>query len=284
MKKRWKVFWIVCGITAGIGFACCIAALALGVTVEMLENRFPNGIGIVSGNHGSESTSESYGGVQKIDMDLAAGEVIVLPSDNQETVVVETENISRRLKFSTYMEGNELKITSAKWLLFGKHIGKGKIYVYIPQNQTMEEVSLDMGAGNLTVENLWAKKFSLSVGAGDAEVWDFTAQEADFDCGTGKITACGGASRGIDIDCGVGDIEYTAYGNERDYNYDIDCGVGDVVIGANEYSGLGRSKNVNNGADREISIDCGVGKVNVAFDSSRQAAGPRMAARRTADF
>ena len=112
----------------------------------------------------------------------------------------------------------------------------------------------------------------------------FTAQEADFDCGTGKITACGGASRGIDIDCGVGDIEYTAYGNERDYNYDIDCGVGDVVIGANEYSGLGRSKNVNNGADREISIDCGVGKVNVAFDSSRQAAGPRMAARRTADF
>ena len=173
MKKRWKVFWIVCGITAGIGFACCIAALALGVTVEMLENRFPNGIGIVSGNHGSESTSESYGGVQKIDMDLAAGEVIVLPSDNQETVVVETENISRRLKFSTYMEGNELKITSAKWLLFGEHIGKGKIYVYIPQNQTMEEVSLDMGAGNLTVENLWAKKFSLSVGAGDAEVWDF---------------------------------------------------------------------------------------------------------------
>ena len=41
MKRRWKIFWTVCGITAAIGLACCIAALALGVTAEMIEGRFP---------------------------------------------------------------------------------------------------------------------------------------------------------------------------------------------------------------------------------------------------
>ena len=30
MKKRWRNFWIVCGVTAGIGVACCVAALAMG--------------------------------------------------------------------------------------------------------------------------------------------------------------------------------------------------------------------------------------------------------------
>ena len=46
MKKRWRNFWIVCGVTAGIGVACCVAALAMGVSAASLRYRFPNGIGI----------------------------------------------------------------------------------------------------------------------------------------------------------------------------------------------------------------------------------------------
>ena len=47
MKKRWKIFWAVCAVTAGLGLVCCVTALALGVSVEMLQNRLPNGIGLV---------------------------------------------------------------------------------------------------------------------------------------------------------------------------------------------------------------------------------------------
>ena len=60
MKRRWKIFWTVCGITAAVGFACCIAALALGVTAEMIEGRFPPGYGIVSGGKMSSQESVSY--------------------------------------------------------------------------------------------------------------------------------------------------------------------------------------------------------------------------------
>ena len=107
MKRRWKIFWTVCGITAAIGLACCIAALALGVTAEMIEGRFPGGFGLVSG--GKMSSQESYTGVRKIDMDLSAGDVEVLPTDGHE-VVVETEVISRRLGFASNMEEDELEI------------------------------------------------------------------------------------------------------------------------------------------------------------------------------
>lgn len=58
MKRGWKIFWIVCGICTGIGLICCAAAFALGVTTEAIENRFPNGIGIV--RKGIDSKSHYY--------------------------------------------------------------------------------------------------------------------------------------------------------------------------------------------------------------------------------
>lgn len=47
MKRGWKIFWIVCGICAGVGLVCCALAFFMGVTTEAIENRFPDGIGIV---------------------------------------------------------------------------------------------------------------------------------------------------------------------------------------------------------------------------------------------
>ena len=265
MKRRWKIFWTVCGITAAVGFACCIAALALGVTAEMIEGRFPAGFGIVSG--GKMSSQESYTGVRKIDMDLSVGDVEVLPTDGHE-VVVETEGISRRLGFASNIEEDELEITSKKWSIFGSRKWTGKIYLYLPKEVMMEEISLGIDAGNLTVRDLWAEEFSLSVGTGNGHVENFTAREADIDCGTGMITASGCAGRTLELDCGVGEIEYLAPGAAGDYNYEFHCGVGEVLVGDNEYSGLGRSRNENNGADRKIKIDCGVGKVAVDFSGA----------------
>lgn len=263
MKRRWKIFWTVCGITAAVGFACCIAALALGVTAEMIEGRFPTGFGIVSG--GKMSSQESYTGVRKIDMDLSVGDVEVLPTDGHE-VVVETEGISRRLGFASNIDEDELEITSKKWSIFGSRKWTGKIYLYLPKEVTLEEISLGIGAGNLTVRDLWAEEFSLSVGTGNGHVENFTAREADIDCGAGMISASGCASRTLEFDCGVGEIEYVAPGTEAHYDYDVNCGVGEVRIGSREYSGLGRSGQVNNGMGRKIKIDCGVGSVTVDFD------------------
>lgn len=40
MKKGWKIFWIVCAVTAAIGFVCCVIAKVLGVTTDMIEGQF----------------------------------------------------------------------------------------------------------------------------------------------------------------------------------------------------------------------------------------------------
>ncbi len=58
MRRGWKIFWIVCGICAGVGLVCCALAFFLGVTSEAIENRFPDGIGII--DHRMYTDNDDY--------------------------------------------------------------------------------------------------------------------------------------------------------------------------------------------------------------------------------
>ena len=87
MKKGWKIFWIVCGITAAVGLICCVAAFAMGVTAEALEAKFPYGIGwgshqdedteddLVDNDYVQTATTASYSGIREIEGELFAGNV-----------------------------------------------------------------------------------------------------------------------------------------------------------------------------------------------------------------
>ncbi len=288
MKKGWKIFWIVCASCLGVGIVCCVVSLIMGVTIEGIENRFPNGItlgrgiGIFmydddyeEGNAVAESDDrQSFSGVRSIDIDVWAGEVEIrtLPDTYQEhhqehyrqEVIVETQGVSRKMRLQYYMDGDELKIKTKKKLVGIKN-GAGKIYVYVPQDYLFEEVSLDVGAGTLYVENIRAEEFSVDIGAGEAVIDSFTADEVDLDCGAGEITAAGNAVREVDIDCGMGEITFTASGKQSDYDYKISCGIGQVVCGDMSCSGIGSERKVSNGTFREMNVDCGVGEVTIHF-------------------
>ncbi len=269
MKTGWKVFWIMCAVILAIGFACCAAAMGLGVTLEAIHNRFPDGFGYVdSGSEGStKDIHESFAGITEIDAELFAGDVSVYVTDESE-IRVETSGLSRRLGFRCYAEDNELKLETNMKLFRVNNVGKGKIKIYIPRGMRFREASFEMGAGTLTIEEIYADDFSVKVGAGDIEVTDFQAYEGKLECGAGNIFAKGFVESDVDISCGVGQIEFTACGYETDYDYEIDCAVGEVICGSMDYSGLGRSKKVDNRAGREMEISTGAGSVVVHFDET----------------
>lgn len=281
MKRGWKLFWSICGIAACIGIACCIAAGALGVSVEMIEERFPNGIGFIKegtaivhrGDWGDEADEErnksgqNFDGVSSIDVDLLAGEVnIYTQESSSDKIQVQTNHVDSRMKLECYVDDNELKIESTKKLFSLNHSkDAGEINIYIPQKIFLDEVSVEMAAGSLYIEELQVKELSVEVDAGEAIIDSFHANEADFKCGAGSIRASGMADVEVDVDCGVGEIAYTAVGKEEDYNYGISCGIGEVLCGASSYSGLGKEKEINNNAGRSMEIKCGIGKVTIDF-------------------
>ena len=48
MKKRWKIFWIVCGSMFLIGIICCSVSWVMGTTLTDIAHQFPHGISWVS--------------------------------------------------------------------------------------------------------------------------------------------------------------------------------------------------------------------------------------------
>lgn len=294
MKKGWKIFWVVCVSLTVIGLICCAASFALGVTVEAIESRYPNGIGIFSHHDNDDSEDDweedrehevepeqsehtetgLYGdgegifdNISSVDAEIAAGEVeIRIDPMLKGQVKVVAKDIDERLKFQCFQENRELKITTTNKIsgIVGAK-GIGKIYLYVPSQEQFEDFSVDMLAGRLYIEEVLAREFSVDMGAGEAEIAHFTASDASLQCGTGSITASGNVDREVEIECGMGEISYTATGKETDYNYEINCGVGEVKCGPNSYSGLGTEKSINNQASKEMSIDCGVGAVTVKF-------------------
>lgn len=284
MKRGWKIFWIVCGACAGIGIILCTIAFAvLGVSIEAIEERYPNGFAFppvhVGNFHADDydgrtdiavaegDDSQRYESVRSIDMYVCGGHVEVKTAEKGDTdVTVRTEDIDERLKLRYYMDGDTLTIRTKKSISgINNAGGVGKIYIYVPEEYILDEAELDVGAGTLFVENIHANELTVDVGAGEASVEQFTADEVDLNCGTGELTAVGNLQRDADIECGIGHINFTVNGQESDYNYDIECGIGQVVCGDGSYSGIGAGKEIDNGAAKEMDIECGIGQVTVNF-------------------
>ena len=275
MKKRWKIFWIVCLVLAGIGLICILTAKAMGVTRLMFEENLPNGISFSENvyidadddwDNNIGTSGESYAGIRVMNVKISAGQIQIRTSEElDDEIKVETNDVDKKLKLNWHADGNELVITGKGKLIHSKHANE--IYVYVPSNYSFDEVSMDIGAGQIYMENITAREFSLDVGAGQAEVMDFTAEEMDFAVGVGQITAKGMVNREADFECGAGEIDYTAYGKETDYNYEIDCGIGEVSCGNNSYSGLAHSRDINNGASKSMDISCGIGSININFEN-----------------
>lgn len=272
MKKGWKVFWITCGAVVAVGCVCCMIALGLGVTSGAILDRFPNGIGIIG--YGSESysgngrnVSETYKDISDISVQLSAGELLIKESDTDE-VKLEVSNMDSRLKFKYYVDENELIIETRKNLagLIGGVHKYGTVCLYLPKDFSMNEVDLEIGAGELYVDNISAQDFNVDVGAGEANISNFKVTEADFSCGTGSITASGAVDVQLDAECGIGEMGMTLAGRKEDYSYKLQCGIGDITLGEESYSGLASDKQIYNNTGKEINIDCGIGEVTVDFN------------------
>lgn len=284
MKKGWKIFWIVCGVTAAVGLICCAASLAMGVTTDMIEARFPNGIGWVQDDDNddmddtaSEETAdtsasdsmERYSNIREIEGEVFAGNIVVKAVDGSE-ITVETEGVSERLGFSSYEKEGTLYLKTKENLKEWSGMNVGTITVSIPKDMIFEEVSLDIGAGKLEVESVCADSFSVEAGAGEVDILYFDARDAEINCGAGSVTACGRATEEMDVDCGIGQVSLTLDGCEEDYNYDISCGVGEIVCGDKSYSGIGHDDYVNHGAKKEMDIECGVGQIHIIFQETEE--------------
>jgi hypothetical protein len=231
-----------------IGIVLTITALSFGGRIV----NFPS--------HNAINISESYVGVESLNIDLGLSEVEVKTGDEFK---IEASNVSKDT-FKTYVENGQWYIKdkmSSK--LFNLNNFDSKITIYIPESFKSQNLKINIGAGSFNGDKLTASNTEIDVGAGNLEISNLTTDEIDIDCGVGNIEINGKINNKGNVKCGVGKVDLNLIGNEKDYDYDLSLGIGKVVLNNNNISGTGDKVIDNTTSDKIFKIDCGIGKVSI---------------------
>lgn len=188
-------------------------------------------------------------------------------------------------KFQGYVEDNTLVIrgTSKANSNSEGNLG-GSICLYVPAGYSFDKVSLDLGAGSLSVEELQTGSLEANVGAGKMAFEKLNADQATLDCGAGQITVeefnsrmaevsvgmgsvrlTGDVTEQLTGDCSMGELKLTLAGAQGDFNYDLSCGMGEMKVGDDSYNGMAQEKQINNQAAKDMELNCAMGSVMVEF-------------------
>ena len=297
MKRRWKIFWIVCAVLAAAGLILTAAGIILGAPVrgsegerrltawleEFRENSADAGsrelekidaIPASSGYTAQEPDGENilgFEGVQNLEIDVTELAVIVNVYDGgQVTVDMKRLDSEVREQRKIRMHGGKLEIEAEEKDRFGSLAADHTsdeltLFISIPQDTEMEEITADVGAGYLEMTGISAKKLSVSADAGKADISGFSAERLEAECGAGQLVLEGGASEKAKLECGAGEVIYTVPGVREDYNYEMECDVGEIEIGGDSYSGLGVERKEDNRSPYSIEAECRMGRIEILF-------------------
>ncbi|MDD3401753.1 MAG: DUF4097 family beta strand repeat-containing protein [Hespellia sp.] len=247
MKKGWKIFWIVCAVIAMIGLGFCTAGLVMGVTLANVRDAFGDSISMKSStdyrynSDGDEDASkeiareevktsdlrdtETYEGVKELDVDFGAGSLVIKPYSGS-AIRVDSSGVAGSTDYSVDQSDGELNIDAERGTWHAHDLGQ--LIIYVPQDQVFDEMSISIGAGEVTIGDVLARDMS--------------------------------------IECGAGQVVYVTSEAEDNFNYSIECGIGQVKIGDNSYSGIVSDRTIDNNTTNNIDIECGAGEVSISFE------------------
>lgn len=187
-------------------------------------------------------------------------------------------------KFQAYQENGTLYIrTTTSSRTWGSWKGS-KVKLYVPEDCHFSDADIDLGAGELSFDNLNAGRISLGVGAGRINVnglqtealnMEIGAGEIDMkdvnlkgmkaDVGMGNLQVSGSIEGDVDVSCAMGNVELQLSGRQQDFNYQLAGAMGNIDLGQESYSGFGVSKQIDNGAAKTIKVECSAGNTTVSF-------------------
>lgn len=261
MKKFTKTMLILCAIFISLGLVFSIAAVSMGVRFIDLRDAAQDHVWSLawdSENHrlvaggadeGSGSTKhyeESFKDIRSIELELDICDVDILYYDGDDISLTADMKNSRELLYEE--SGRTLKIWDESKLK------------NIPISQNKESL--------LTLKvprDLVFKEIEMSIDMGEANIQGIKADSVELSCDMGKINMDGSIMKEGSFECSMGSIKVSLEGKKDDFNYDIDCGMGSVSVDGKKNSGLSVSKEIDNGASKDLELDCGMGNIDIEF-------------------
>jgi len=275
MKKNraTKILVLIAACFLVLGIAFSIVGYALG--------------GIYLKNVKTDSLNESINQtVTALDISINYGTFKIIKSDEFKIIA----NNFKENTLSCEIKNGKLTIKeqSSNWFnfdvmfLWGKHTPE--LTVYIKGGVIFQNVSIDVGAGELSINdvsasnlvlecgagkvggnNITADKSKLSNGAGEMDLKNVDLKNSNISCGAGKVGLSGKLSGETKIDNGVGQTQLNINGAKNDYYINASNGVGKVSINGSDY----RKDDFDKNAGNTINVSNGVGEVGITFHNQQ---------------
>lgn len=278
-QKTIKYIAIAFAILLAVGIISGIANAAFAVVSAVV-----GGIGYSEkeAEKGKTDVTDTFTDVKSLDINNSTGKLMIKIGD---TFKVEAKDVSKNFKAEVQSDGT-LKISENEkgihffWFDFdGFDNPNSKITLYLPEDFVAEEVNIDTGAGNVTIDrlqtdrliisagagnitaqNLGASDFDLDGGVGNVTLDNVKITDADFECGVGNLSVEGILLGDTRIDCGVGNVNLDLAGNSNEYDLDVDSGVGTIRLNGEKISD---NYKIDQNRENSIRIDGGVGDVRI---------------------
>lgn len=231
------------------------------IFTEKFEEHFvANGLG----------ESHTFKNIDSLDFDLSLCELNIYYHDDSDEIMLTAKNSSPY--FSCLQEDGTLKIQDDRPSSTKQNSMEDALTLslYLPKKH-LEEVSIDLDVGNLTIQQLDAEEIEIDCGVGDIYAEKLLCKDielsngvgeivvdhlqshdnAQLQTGTGTLTLALFEGSSLNAECGIGEIRVTASGSEKDYNYDIHS--------------LTDTLQKDHDADQDISLQNALGDINLYF-------------------
>ena len=287
MRKFSKGMLIAAAVTGIVGIGMSIGGVAMGATITGLnlsKYGFKDAVRTMTKVTWSEDNSDwdqDWDEITLLDAAENEGDTRIYLTDAADDLDF---SISAGELFLKEYDGDQIKIEVSgddkdkirvgkdEDALILEGIGRVQnrtVNVWYPKNKEFKEVSVEIAAGTVSLENdFCAKKLEVEVAAGEfSSTNTVTANEAEITVGTGNADMQKLDVQKLDAGCGVGNIDLAIAGKKSDYDYEISCAAGSVDVGDDSYSGLGHEKEISNpGSSGKMELECGVGNITVTFE------------------
>lgn len=208
---------------------------------------------------------------EQLDIEIASSNIVIKEGSNFK---VETNN-----KYIEIREENTTLEIEEKEHFWTND--DSTLIIYVPYDYKFKKVSLESGAGIVSVTKLNVERLDLDLGAGKVEFDGLVVtEEADIEGGAGALNFSDSVIKNLDLDMGVGRLEMNAkltgnnniqagigdaiinlVGSKNDYMIRVNKGIGDAIIDDevvdnNTYRGTGSTN---------VYIDGGIGMIVVKY-------------------
>ena len=217
--------------------------------------------------------------VNKISVDADACSVIIRVDNSVEGIEARYEGDDRLMPEVNWNNG-ELVITQDVDSIRNNLREGPELVILIGSDMTVEDLSLDMDAGNLEIYNLEFDEMTGEFDAGKVELVNCTSGFADITADAGDVEISGsdidtlnlGADAGnieisdtnfedLTVDVEFGNIDVSGIRDIDYYTIEVSCSLGDVDI---DHHGQGGSYYSSGEGSGSISVECNCGSISIS--------------------